>query len=82
MRRDDGGGCRAGLREEGLDALLISNPVNVTYLTGFSGDSSYLVLGANRSLLVSDARFTTQIAEECPGSRTTSAAQTVTASGH
>jgi Xaa-Pro aminopeptidase len=55
------------LREEGLDALLISNPVNVTYLTGFSGDSSYLILGRNRSLLVSDARFTTQIAEECPG---------------
>ena len=55
------------LRDEGLDALLISNPVNVTYLTGFSGDSSYLILGRDRTLLVSDARFTTQIAVECPG---------------
>jgi Xaa-Pro aminopeptidase len=55
------------LKEEGLDALLISNPVNVTYLTGFSGESSYLVLGRQRTLLVSDARFTEQIAEECPG---------------
>jgi Xaa-Pro aminopeptidase len=55
---------------EGLDALLISHPVNVTYLTGFSGESSYLLLGRERTLLVSDARFTKQIAEECPGLET------------
>jgi Xaa-Pro aminopeptidase len=55
------------LSEEGLDALLISSPVNVTYLTGFTGDSSYLILARDRALLVSDNRFTVQIAEECPG---------------
>jgi Xaa-Pro aminopeptidase len=55
------------LDEEGLDALLVSSPVSVTYLTGFSGDSSYLVLGRQRTVLVSDARFTEQIAAECPG---------------
>jgi Xaa-Pro aminopeptidase len=55
------------LDDEGLDALLVSNPVNVTYLTGFSGDSSYVVLGRQRTVLVSDARFTEQIATECPG---------------
>jgi Xaa-Pro aminopeptidase len=55
------------LSEEGLDAFLISSPVSVTYLTGFSGESSYLVLGRDRTLLVSDGRFTVQIAEECPG---------------
>ena len=32
------------LPDEGVDALLISNPVNVTYLTGFTGDSSVVVL--------------------------------------
>ena len=53
--------------QEGLDALLISNPINVTYLTGFGGDSSYLILSKDRTLLVSDGRFTQQIAEECPG---------------
>jgi Xaa-Pro aminopeptidase len=58
------------LREEKVDAFLITNPVNVTYLTGFSGDSSYLVLGRRRSLLVSDARFSEQITEECPGLET------------
>ena len=54
------------LVKEDVDALLISNPVNVTYLTGFSGESSFLVLGPERVLLISDARFTKQIAEECP----------------
>ena len=55
------------LADEGLDALLVSSPVNVTYLTGFSGESSYLVLTCERPVLVSDFRFTEQIAAECPG---------------
>ncbi len=58
------------LDAEGLDALMISKPVNVTYLTGFSGDSSVLLVGRGRTLLVSDHRFTVQIAEECPGLQT------------
>jgi Xaa-Pro aminopeptidase len=55
---------------EGLEALLVTNPINVTYLTGFSGESSFLVLARERVLLVSDARFMEQIAEECPGLET------------
>jgi Xaa-Pro aminopeptidase len=55
------------LDEEQLDGVLITSPVNVSYLTGFSGDSSYLILGKERTLLVSDGRYTEQLAEECPG---------------
>jgi len=55
------------LKDEEVDALLISNPVNISYLTGFGGDSSYLVLGKSKTVLVSDGRFVEQIAEECPG---------------
>ncbi len=65
--------CRlpgAAIAEEGLDAVLITNPVNVTYLTGFAGDSSNLIVGVNKTLLVSDGRFAGQIAEECPGLET------------
>src|SRR5262245_43948821 len=54
------------LAAEELDAYLITNPVNVTYLTGFSGESSYLLFGRDRTVLVSDSRFTEQLAEECP----------------
>src|SRR5438105_14639172 len=58
------------LHDEDLAALLVTSPINVSYLTGFSGDSSYLVLTGDRAILVSDGRFTTQIAEECPGLET------------
>jgi Xaa-Pro aminopeptidase len=54
------------MKSEGLDALLITNPINVTYLTGFTGDSSFLVLTARRAVLVSDPRFSEQIGDECP----------------
>ena len=63
-RRDRLARC---LPEEGLDALAVTSTVNVTYLTGFSGDSSVLVLTRDRALLVSDPRYTGQIADECPG---------------
>jgi Xaa-Pro aminopeptidase len=53
------------LPDEGVDAFLISSPVNVTYLTRFSGDSSMLILGRERAVLVSDPRYSQQIAEEC-----------------
>jgi Xaa-Pro aminopeptidase len=52
---------------EGLDLLIVSHPVNVSYLTNFSGESSWLLVGRDRALLVSDGRFTEQIEEECPG---------------
>ncbi|HYV38578.1 MAG TPA: Xaa-Pro peptidase family protein [Gemmataceae bacterium] len=55
------------LADEGLDLLVVSNPVNVSYLTNFSGESSYLLIGPKHSILVSDGRFTEQLAEECPG---------------
>lgn len=50
-----------------LDSLLITNPINVSYLTGFSGDSSYLWLSRKEAILISDTRYEIQIAEECPG---------------
>ncbi len=56
--------------DEGIDALLISSPVNVTYLTGFTGESSVLLLSRDRTLLVSDPRYTGQLADECPGAAT------------
>lgn len=49
------------------DALFVANETNVSYLTGFSGDSSYLLIGRDLTMLVSDSRYTSQIHEECPG---------------
>src|SRR5438876_2136471 len=58
---------RQTLAAEGLDALAVSSIVNVSYLTGFSGDSSVLILTRDRTLLVSDPRYSELITEECPG---------------
>ena len=55
------------LAEKELPALLVTDERNVTYLTGFSGDSSYLLVTPARELLISDRRYTTQLEEECPG---------------
>ncbi len=49
------------------DALLVTNFKNVTYLTGFTGDDSYLLIGPGDTKLISDMRYTTQLEEECPG---------------
>ncbi|MCI0682917.1 MAG: Xaa-Pro peptidase family protein [Gemmataceae bacterium] len=54
------------LAEAGVHAFLVTQPINVSYLTGFTGEASNLILSANRTILVSDGRFTTQLAEECP----------------
>ncbi len=49
-----------------IDALLISSPTNVRYLTGFTGDDSTLLLTRDRATVLSDGRYTTQLKQECP----------------
>ena len=57
---------RQQLRRQGLDGLLVSQPCNITYLTGFTGEDSFLVVLRDADVLLSDSRFTIQIEEECP----------------
>jgi len=57
---------RAQLRKRGVGGVLVADELNVRYLTGFTGDSSYLAVTPQRCLLVSDSRYTIQIEEECP----------------
>ncbi|MBX9622948.1 MAG: Xaa-Pro peptidase family protein [Gemmataceae bacterium] len=54
------------LKAAGADAALVTASVNVTYLTGFTGDSSYLVLTPKAAVLVTDPRYEAQVLEECP----------------
>lgn len=64
QRRDK---LRKAVRKTGADALLVTSFTNVTYLTGFTGDDSYLLVRAKDEVLLSDPRYTTQLEEECPG---------------
>ena len=54
------------IRKMGIAALLVTNPKNVTYLTGFTGEDSYLLIGPNLLRIISDSRFETQLQDECP----------------
>lgn len=53
--------------DQEFDALLICSEVNVRYLSGFTGDSSWLLVRPDGSAaILSDRRYETQIAEQCP----------------
>ena len=45
--------------------MLITSEINVRYLTGFTGDSSYLLLSPDEKLILSDRRYEEQLANEC-----------------
>lgn len=63
----------AALRERSVDALLVTAPANVRYLTGFSGSSGLAVIAARgadgagwaaRDVFLTDFRYETQAAAE------------------
>jgi len=54
------------LEELAADALLVTHEPNVRYLTGFTGDSTYLLLSSRSVVLLSDGRYQTQLSQECP----------------
>lgn len=56
---------RETMMRKGTEALLITNTSNVTYLSGFKGDSSYLFVMAGQCYLLTDPRYTEQSASEC-----------------
>ena len=64
---------RAALRDQQLDALLVTNPENRRYLSGFTGhdsgaDSAGTLLVTPESMtLITDGRYIEQAEHECPG---------------
>jgi Xaa-Pro aminopeptidase len=58
---------RGLLAHADLSALLVTKPVNVRYLTGFSGTYGALLLLHDRTLFFTDRRYDQQAAAEVPG---------------
>lgn len=52
------------LPDAGVDALLVTNLVNVRYLTGYTGSNGVAVIGAATHTFVTDFRYVEQAAEE------------------
>lgn len=55
------------IEAQGLHGLIVTNPTNVRYLTGFTGEATFLLISKDVQLLLSDGRFSQQLEEECPG---------------
>ena len=55
---------QAKVAERELDALLVTNLVNVRWLTGFDGSNAAVVLGASQLRFITDFRYLTQSAEQ------------------
>jgi len=63
-RRD---ALRAVAAERGLDAVLVTNLLNVRYLTGFTGSNGALLVRADGAdLFGTDGRYTTQAGTQVP----------------
>lgn len=58
---------RARLADASLDALLVTRPVNVRYLTGFTGSVGSLLVTAGGQVLVVDGRYAEQATTETAG---------------
>jgi len=55
---------RCIIAEKGLDALLVSQPENLRYLSGFTGSSGWLIISDTHGILATDFRYTEQAEKE------------------
>lgn len=55
------------LQRYNLDALYVTNPVNVRYLSGFTGSFGVVFILKNRMVLVTDARYYEEARRSCQG---------------
>lgn len=60
-------GVKAGMKAAGFDALVITCNENLTYMTGFTGHESALVIAGGKMTMVTDSRYTEQAKGECLG---------------
>lgn len=54
------------MEEQKLDAFFVSKPENVRYISGYTGDDSYLMITKGKNYFITDPRYTEQAAAECP----------------
>lgn len=58
---------RVALAKRELDAVLISQPENRRYISGFTGSSGLVVITATEALFITDFRYLDQAATQCIG---------------
>lgn len=54
------------MASHGIDGLLVSQPENRRYLSGFDGSAGYLLISTDRAILATDFRYTEQATAQAP----------------
>ena len=49
-----------------VDSVLITDKENIRYYSGFTGTLAYLIINLDKSIIVTDSRYTIRAKEECP----------------
>jgi Xaa-Pro aminopeptidase len=60
---------RESLVTEGLDAILITQPENRRYLSGFTGSAGVLLISQDEAVLATDFRYYEQVGKQAPDFR-------------
>jgi Xaa-Pro aminopeptidase len=60
---------RDALAAEGLDAILITQPENRRYLSGFTGSAGVLLISQEQAILATDFRYYEQVEKQAPDFR-------------
>ncbi len=62
-------GIRRQMKQRGIESLLVTHLPDVRYLCGFTGSNAYLGITANRAVMFTDGRYTTQARQETTAAR-------------
>ena len=58
---------RQALKEQNLDALLVTSDYNRRYMTGFTGSSGVAIISADAAVFITDFRYTEQASAQVQG---------------
>lgn len=58
---------REAMREHELTAMLITNPINRRYMTGFTGSAGYVLITEQDAYLLTDFRYMSQAPQQAKG---------------
>lgn len=58
---------RKGMQQRGLDALLVTSPYNLRYVSNFTGTTGLSVITLTTAFFITDFRYTEQVAEQAKG---------------
>lgn len=58
---------REGMKKRGIDALLVTSPYNLRYISNFTGTTGLSVITLDKAYFVTDFRYTEQVATQAVG---------------